>query len=104
MLVDAEHLSNWNELAAIQLFQQHPGNTYADLVARADALALYLMSAVSVLTDAEAKVTVIEAERDQCQASLDRYASVLEACATSGMEPWSTQARQALDGDVPGEN
>lgn len=101
MLVDAEHLANWNELAAIQLFQQHPGNTYADLVARADALALYLMSAISVLTDAEAKVTVIEAEQDQCRTSLERYAAVLEACAASGIEPWSTQAQQALNGDTP---
>ena len=98
MLVDAENLAKWNELAAIQLFQQHPGNTYAELVATADALALYLMSAVSVLTDAEAKVAMIEAEEEQARLLLQRYAAVLEACSASGAEPWSTQAQQALDG------
>lgn len=98
MLADAENLARWNELAAIQLFQQHPGNTYADLVARADALALYLMSAVSVLADAEVKVAAMEADEEQSRISLQRYTAVLEACAASGEEPWSTQAQQALDG------
>jgi hypothetical protein len=101
LLADAENLARWNELAAIQLFQQHPGNTYADLVARADALALYLMSAVSVLADAEVKVAVMEADEEQSRISLQRYAAVLEACAASGEEPWSTQAQQALDGTAP---
>ena len=98
MLADAENLARWNELAAIQLFQQHPGNTYADMVARADALALYLMSAVSVLADAEVKMAAMEAEEEQSRLSLTRYVAVLEACAASGEEPWSTRARQALDG------
>jgi hypothetical protein len=101
VLADAENLARWNELAATQLFQQHPGNTYADIVARADALALYLISAVSVLADAEVKLAVIEAEEEQSRLSLKRYAAVLEACAASGKEPWSTQARQALDGTSP---
>jgi len=65
VLADAENLAKWNELAAIQLFQQHPGNTYAEMVARADALALYLMSAVSVLADAEVKMAVIESEEEK---------------------------------------
>ena len=101
MLADAEDLAKWNELAAIQLFQQHPGNTYADMVARADALALYLMSAVSVLADAEVKMAMIEAEEEQSRLSLQRYQAVLEACAASGEEPWSTNAQQALDGTSP---
>jgi hypothetical protein len=101
VLSDAENLAKWNELAAIQLFQQHPGNTYADMVARADALALYLMSAVSVLADTEAKMALIEAEEAQSRLSLERYAAVLQACAASAEEPLRTQARQALDGAAP---
>jgi hypothetical protein len=101
VLADAENLAKWNELAAIQLFQQHPGNTYADMVARADALALYLMSAVSVLADAEVKVALIEAEEEQSRISLQRYKAVLQSCAASGDEPWSTKAQQALDETNP---
>jgi hypothetical protein len=101
LLADAENLAKWNELAAIQLFQQHPGNTYADMVQRADALALYLMSAVSVLADAEVKLAAIEADEERSRLLMQRYAAVLEACAASGEEPWSTQARQALDGASP---
>ena len=104
MLVDAENLSNWNELAAIQLFQQHPGNSYADIVARADALALGLMGAVSVLTDAEVTVSVSEAEREQLRLTVERYTTVLEACAASGIEPFAEQARQALSGESPPES
>jgi hypothetical protein len=98
LLADAENLARWNELAAIQLFQQHPGNTYADMVARADALALYLMSAVSVLADAEVKMAAMETEEEQTRLLLERYRLVLEACAASADEPWSAQARQALGG------
>jgi hypothetical protein len=101
VLADAENLAKWNELAAIQLFQQHPGNTYADMVARADALALYLMSAVSVLADAEVKMSVLETEEEESRLSMERYRTVLEACAASGEEPWSSQAREALEGTSP---
>ena len=103
MLVNAENLARWNELAAIQLFQQHPGSSYADIAARADTLALFLMNAVTALVDAEAKVGDLETEHEQLVETVARYTSVLEAFAASGTEPWSAQAEQALHGESRSE-
>jgi len=66
------------------------------MVARADALALYLMSAVSVLADAEVKMAVIESDEEQSRLSLQRYQAVLKACAASGQDPGARKLSRRL--------
>jgi len=71
------------------------------MVARADALALYLMSSVSVLADAEVKMAAMEAEEEQSRLSLQRYTARARGMCRLRRRTVSTQARQALDGTSP---
>ena len=104
MAVDAQQLAEWSELATIHLFQQHPGSSYADMVARADALALYLTNAVSALIDTEANMAGMEAELERLRNLVERYSLLLSACAESGVQPWSERAQAVLRGEPGSES